>query len=75
MVTGDGICVHRNNQVEKPILLTGAGDTFNGAFCAAMLLGLGDEERLWFAARFAEDFVRRGRPGTLEEMEEYARTR
>ena len=37
-----------------------------------MLLGLEDEERLWFAARFAEDFVRRGKPGTLEEMEEYA---
>ncbi len=72
LVTRDGTCVHRNNQVKNPILLTGAGDTFNGAFCAAMLLGLEDEERLWFAARFAEDFVRRGKPGTLEEMEEYA---
>lgn len=47
--------------VEKPAVLTGAGDHFSAAYCQALLLSLDAAERLAFATRYAENYVRTGK--------------
>ncbi len=69
----EGVFIYRNHYVHRPAVLTGAGDNFNGACCAATLLGLKGVDCLWFAAKFAEEYVKTGVLPTLEDMKAYAR--
>ena len=47
--------------VEKPAVLTGAGDHFSAAYCQSLLLGMDAVERLRFATEYAENYVRTGK--------------
>ncbi len=73
LVQEGGSFIYRNHYVHRPVVLTGAGDNFNGACCAAFLLGLEGVDCLWFAAKFAEEYVKTGVLPTLEDMKTYAR--
>lgn len=75
LVQEEGVFSHFNHHIQKPTVLTGAGDNFNGACCAAILLGLKGADCLWFAAKFAEEYVKTGILPTLEDMERYANAR
>lgn len=62
LYTRQGMLFSQNvSLVEKPAVLTGAGDHFSAAYCRALLLGLGDEERLLFATEYAGNYVRTGK--------------
>ena len=58
----------------KPIDTTGAGDTFNGAFAAAIVKGMSIEDSVKFgnlaASLSIQKFGAQGGMPTLEEMEE-----
>lgn len=69
ILLGDfGIVTHHNGTVEYPALLTGAGDNFNGASCAAILLNLSPQNRLDFASAFAHEYVRSGASPSLDAI-------
>lgn len=53
--------------VENPVVLTGAGDHFNAAYCASLLMNAPSEGRLQFASEFASSYVGTGRIPTWEE--------
>ena len=53
-------CVYDTTKVESPAVLTGAGDHFNAACCAALLLRVSCEERLQFSTEFASSYIRTG---------------
>jgi sugar/nucleoside kinase (ribokinase family) len=68
----DGALVCAGNEIHrvetipraKPVISTGAGDTFNAAYVFARLMGLETEEGLRFANFYAGIYVSRGsRPG------------
>ena len=60
LVTPRGMTVQDTRFVEHPRISTGAGDNFNGASCAALLLGLCDADRVEFANDFAHYYVKNG---------------
>ena len=69
ILLGDfGLVAHHNGTVPYPVLLTGAGDNFNGASCAAILLNLLPQSRLDFAAVFAHEYVRCGASPSLDAI-------
>lgn len=72
IVSKKAVYRHRNSRVTDPAVLTGAGDNFNGACCAAILLGLREEDWLWFASKYAEEYVKNGISPTLDDMKCFA---
>lgn len=66
--TPRGIVTRNTDFVEHPRISTGAGDNFNGASCAALLMGLSDEERVEFANDFAHFYVANAINPTFEQM-------
>lgn len=53
--------------VEDPAVLTGAGDHFNAAYCAALLLNVSPNSRLRFSTDFATAYVKTGQIPAWEE--------
>ena len=43
---------------ENPVVLTGAGDHFNAAYCAGLLLDLLPQKKIEFASSFASTYIR-----------------
>lgn len=51
--------------VSAPAVLTGAGDNFNAAYCAGLLLGIPLQNRIRFATAFASSYIQTGQSPTL----------
>jgi len=64
----EGIAAVDQNYCASPVRTAGAGDTFNGAYLAALLGGLESRERLAVGNRAAEFFVRYGYAPNKEEL-------
>ena len=65
---GEGISVSAQEFCEKPVRTTGAGDTFNGSYAAALAAGLNIAERLWFANTAVSYFLNNGEAPALEQV-------
>ncbi|NLG24604.1 MAG: carbohydrate kinase family protein, partial [Clostridiales bacterium] len=69
MASADGVChLPTPAIVERPAILTGAGDAFNAGLCAALLLGWDDELCLALASKVAGHYVARGEPPRIEQL-------
>lgn len=68
LATEERICKQKTRFVQKPLISTGAGDTFNAGFCYGTAMELSDEERLAFAGFFVNAYITSGECKTLKEL-------
>lgn len=61
--------VYTTEAVDTPAVLTGAGDHFNAACCAALLLQVSCERRLQFATEYASCYIRTGQVPVWDDCE------
>ena len=68
LLCGDGLIQIPVDQIPSPAISTGAGDTFNAAYCFASLMKLEPEERLQFANDYAGVYVAGGKTVKLDSL-------
>lgn len=61
LVTKNGMFEQDSLFVECPVRSTGAGDHFNAASCAAAVMGLREEQRIAFANRYVNMYLKTGK--------------
>ena len=68
MLTERGMVMEDTIFVEKPVKTTGAGDHYNGALAAGLLMGLEDEERVELAHVVVNHYIRTGHSPRREDL-------
>ncbi len=68
LVTLQGVTLRPTDFVAHPKISTGAGDNFNAAFCFGTVMGMTDEDRVFFSNRFASFYVSHGYSPSLEKI-------
>lgn len=71
--SAQGICEAPNTRIEKPVILTGAGDNFNAGFCLGLLLDLEPSWCLKLAHQSSRFYLLHGESISLDAISAWVR--